>query len=936
MRTRTIGIVAAVIAASQHTGDAFAPRKGAERALVASGRSPRQSRDTTWTAPASARVAIAALPGWQALWDHDTDVPLRLWGPSLAAPGAMADAAVAERAARAFLVAHVELLAPGARASDFVLVTNVVSNDVRSVAFEQRANGLVVVGGAIGFAFAHDRLVAANSTALPHVAARLPGGSLGAPTIASAAIGWLAQAGVATTVRAHGDRVVLPLVQHRGRGGPAIEYRVAETVSVESTGEPGRWDVWIDAADGAPLARRSTLAFASGVVQYNVPDRYPLSTRGGKPAPFATDTVNGAATTSALDGSVTWTAAGDASIAPGLVGTYVAITNKAGALVTATLTLAAGGTVMWDQSATEQADAQLDAFVYANTLKHFVLTRLNPNLAWAMRAIPVTVNEPQTCNAYSTGDDIHMFVAKPGMCENTGRISDVIYHEGGHSVHFNSIIPGVGQFDGALSEGLADTMAASITGDHGMGRGFLLTDAPLRDLAPAVKKRWPTDVTGEVHNDGEIIGETLWDLRTALEAKLGTQAGFDRFLRIYYGIMQRAADIPSSYHEALLADSTSGDLTQPTPNQCAIDAAFGAHGLADPTQTLGLTAPVRDNFTISFTVAPPVTTCPVAGVQGAVVAWNPRGATGGEVALVQAGNTWSASLPTQPDGTVVEYQVKITLADGSVYSYPDNRADPKYQFYVGAVTKLWCADFEAGAADWTHGATPAANDEWQVGAPKGVGGDPKTAHGGTNAFGIDLGLGGDGDGLYAAQTKQWAETPEIDLQGHTTVRLQYWRWLGSEDGAYDQSTIAANGTQVWRNFTSPGMPMNEINHVDKEWRFQDVDLSAQTATGKLKLRFELDSDPGLELGGWTLDDVCVVVIGAPQASCGNGVVDPGEQCDDGAQNGAAGDACSATCTLVAATTGGGCCDSGGSGSGPAALSVIALGLVLRRRRAHAR
>src|SRR5262249_23589644 len=161
-----------------------------------------------------------------------------------------------------------------------------------------------------------------------------------------------------------------------------------------------------------------------------------------------------------------------------------------------------------------------------------------------------------------------------GSCENTGRIADVVYHETGHSVHAHSIIPGVGQFDGALSEGLADTLAVSITGDHGMGRGFFFTNAALRDVAPAVPKKWPQDVTGEVHNDGEIIGETLWDLRVALQNKLGQTAGFTQFLKIYNGILQRAADIPSSYAVALLIDANGGDISM-APDQCEINAAFG-------------------------------------------------------------------------------------------------------------------------------------------------------------------------------------------------------------------------------------------------------------------------------------------------------------------------------------------------------------------------
>lgn len=38
------------------------------------------------------------------------------------------------------------------------------------------------------------------------------------------------------------------------------------------------------------------------------------------------------------------------------------------------------------------------------------------------------------------------------------------------------------------------------------------------------------------------------------------------------------------------------------------------------------------------------------------------------------------------------------------------------------------------------------------------------------------------------------------------------------------------------------------------------------------------------------------------ARCGDAIVDPGEECDDGAANGTAGDSCSVSCTIVAAAT----------------------------------
>ncbi|MBV8762571.1 MAG: DUF4215 domain-containing protein [Deltaproteobacteria bacterium] len=325
--------------------------------------------------------------------------------------------------------------------------------------------------------------------------------------------------------------------------------------------------------------------------------------------------------------------------------------------------------------------------------------------------------------------------------------------------------------------------------------------------------------------------------------------------------------------------------------------------------------------------------CPPPSVASGTLTWAPHGGTGGQIPLANSGTTWSAEIPTQPDGTVVDYSIDLTLSDNTVIHYPQNKADPSYQMYVGPVTKLWCADFEAGIGDWTHKGvtTRAGDDQWEVGAPMGVAGDPKTAHGGTNVLGQDL---GSDDGLYADRGDSYALSPMIDLMGNTSVRLQYYRWLNVEDGAYDQATIFANGAPVWTNFASPGMPTAEINHTDKEWRFHDVDLSAQAGSGAIQLKFELKADAGLALGGWNIDDVCIVTTAAhPAGTCGNGTVDTGEQCDDG--NTTDGDGCSATCqdeTGGGKKDSGGCCSVGTSPAGALALGVFTLGLVLGRRR----
>ena len=54
------------------------------------------------------------------------------------------------------------------------------------------------------------------------------------------------------------------------------------------------------------------------------------------------------------------------------------------------------------------------------------------------------------------------------------------------------------------------------------------------------------------------------------------------------------------------------------------------------------------------------------------------------------------------------------------------------------------------------------------------------------------------------------------------------------------------------------------------------------------------------LGGWTLDDFCVVGynLSAP-AVCGNGVIEDGEACDDGNQT--PGDGCEVDCSITQIT-----------------------------------
>jgi MYXO-CTERM domain-containing protein len=943
MRTKTALFASLLTTGVAATAGAFAPTPKGDQPMETADATepPRAYRDVAHAAPAAAQAAVARVAAaglGNVVWDVDTGVPAQLWGAGIGAPQAMTSPAAAEAAARAFLAEHLALLAPGSSAADFIAVGNELAGDLRVVGLAQHRGSARVLGANIGFLFKNDRLIVVTSTALPDVTATASNRSWKPGVLETSAGDWIANATGRTPVASAptAAETVLPIVRRRTATGRNIEYRTVHTVQVKLADGVGQWDVYVDARTGAPLARKSLIKHAQGTIVYNVPPRWPGGGRQNYAAARTTHNVNGGPVTSTPDGSVTWSGAAAATVSPGLAGPWVRLFNSGGSLATTSLSLAPDMQATWNESSNGSRDAQLTAFIHAGVVKDYVKTNIAPGETFVDQQLEVYVNEDGNCNAYSTGDDIHFFVAD-GQCENTARLADVVYHEFGHSLHAHAIIPGVGDFDGALSEGTSDFLAATITGDPGMGRGFFYTEAALRHIDPPNGElSWPDNVTGQPHSDGEIIGGTLWDLRKALIARLGETAGTRRAEMLYYAIIQTSSDIPSTFASALAADDDDGNLDNGTPNHCAIRQAFAAHGLADlGLQSGGVSLPMRDGLTVSVAVTAPgmASECPPPTVESGELLWSVRDVGGGgtipmtETDLGGGNSNWSAVIPPQTDHTVVRYQVRLTLTDGTQKSLPENPADTYYEMYVGQVEPIWCDDFEDGAGEWTHG-FDAGTDDWESGFPMGLAEDPDAAAAGSWVFGTDL----SGDGLYRRNSETWARTPVIDVTGREGVRLHYKRWLNIEDGFYDGASIVVDGNPRWGNFASQTEQGATVSHRDSEWRFQDVDLAADAADGSVQVEFRLTSDQGLEFGGWTMDDVCIVAR-LPGGTCGDGTTAGVEQCDDG--NTTDGDGCSALCTTeddINPIDEGGCCSTGTGPGGSGFLALGTLALVLRRRR----
>jgi MYXO-CTERM domain-containing protein len=880
---------------------------------TANGQAVRQQRLVRWDAPADFGGARALADfksmhgaGWRVLYDDATNVPLRVYGEGIAVPGSIASAQTAERAAYALLSEQIELLAPGAKPSDFVVRIDDAQPtlDMRSIAFTQTHQGVPVLGGEVTFTFKKDRLFEIGSTAIPRIAEAVVQRQVSDQKAIEAATRWvLSDVAKTTSFRSISGPVVLPLVGDDGR----IATRTVLIVTLDAQTPVGRWDVFVDVASGNVVARRQTLMFATATVNFDVPDRYPTHGRINKPArgvTVMTGVVVGA------DGKITFSGT-SATLAIKCTASFIKVLNAAGAVINTTATIMDGGTLNFSRATSELEDAQLQTFISAGIIKAR-MKFLRPQLTWLDGTSNATANENDVCNAYSDGTDVHFFKkgtlppeqGGPLNCENTGRILDVTMHEMGHSFHQHVLT--TGQFEGGLSEGISDYFAIDITEDPRMGKGFFsdMPEEPIRDADLDPEITWPIAST-EVHEVGVVISSALWDARKSFKAAQG-QAGVDKLGKDFADALSRAVDSPSMYPEILAADDDDGNLANGTPNKCLIDEAFARHNLAESSGPSGpsVATPKLTGHHLTLPVAGSTNAaCPGVEVTGAKVDWKVRSnpAMNGQLTMAHTAAGYEVDLPTPGDSIVLNYKVTVTFADASTASFPSNPADPFYEVYLGAVDTIYCTDFESdafsAAGGWTHAlvmGTPGSGaDDWMWGVPQGTSGsgDPSVAASGTRVIGTDLGgtvAGQAYNGLYQASKQTQVVSPNIDLMGHTTnVRLQYKRWLNIEDGAKDQGEILVDGTQRWVN-TATGN-----NHTDKEWRFHDVDLTADAADGKVQVTYRLTSDTAGNFGGWNIDDFCIVAQHAAAPACGDGHVDSGEQCDDGNTN--AGDGCSPTC-----------------------------------------
>jgi hypothetical protein len=831
---------------------------------------------------------------WEVLWDTSTGVPLRIFGKGVPAPGASASPEAAVNHARAMLARHIGLLAPGASPEHFTLTANELRNGLRTVAFKQLAPGptktsagVPVVNGQLSFRFKNDRLFVIASEAIPFASARVP--KVTTQAAEAAASEWMIQSFGSAFITKPAEIVVLPLIRPR-----AVSKVTAFRVGIKAGALELPYDVYIDAESGARVARETLASFLTATALYDVPVRYPQEP--GPPALYAPRLaeidIDGAATTTDLLGAFSWPGPADAAVTLSVHSAETVITNHSGTDATGLFTAADGAQITWSLADDEQGDAQLTTFIHLGIVKERARL-IAPEMAFLKQKLFANVNRDDPdykCNAFWDGNSVNFFI-QYSPCNNTGRLADVIYHEFGHGFHQNAIISGAGMHEPALAEGQSDYLACTTTGDPDMGPGFFINGGVLRHCEN--DRRWPGDIDFDPHETGLIFAGAMWDLRESFIGTYGDKEGIAAADALYYAAIQTSTNVPTTYAEVVASDDDDGDLSNGTPNICAINEAFGAHGLSPYVtksghriahQALSIVPSGQAPYEVRVSQEVLFPKCGAGKLDSVRVQWG-IGDINNKVDLAPDGDDFVGAIPPQLDGTAIRYRI-VATADGNDVTLPDNPADDQYRVFVGDVTPIYCNDFEAQADGWEFSDDNGGNGDFKWAEPEGLAVDPSKAYSGSLVIGNDLTV----NGLYASDKEVYADSPTIDLAGNTKVRLQFRRWLAVEDGYFDQATIYANGKKLWEN-EGTDEQFGVLHHIDKEWRFEDIDLSSIPSTGgtSVKVRFQLTSDPYFESGGWNIDDFCIVAWTPPpvdatttssatggNASGGNGGDDSGE------------------------------------------------------------
>ncbi|MFI5172926.1 MAG: T9SS type A sorting domain-containing protein, partial [Chitinophagales bacterium] len=427
---------------------------------------------------------------------------------------------------------------------------------------------------------------------------------------------------------------------------------------------------------------------------------------------------------------------------------------------------------------------------------------------------------------------------------------DVVMHEYGHGINSDLYSwlgdPG-GMGNGAMNEGYADVWAICVTDNPILGQGFTGgagTYVRRYDIAPKV---YPQDLVGEVHADGEIIAGAWWDVEENMD---------HTFMVDLYNETQNGTPDASDGNEgelyrdvlleALLADDDNADLADGTPNDDAITAAFCEHGIT----LIGNLSIDHTEFSEPVAVLTPIPVETELDVDfpeyiGSVTMnWrtSPGAAYTATAMTLVAGTSYEASIPAQPQGTIIEYYFKIedtNACSGVVLpSRADLATEPNLPYFIIVGYELQeFEDFDNEFGSWIVdplGTDDATTGIWDINTPLEsidatgyqVQGDVDHTTGTGNLCAF---TGNSGDTFTPGNNDvdggvTTIRSPFFDVTPYTDPVFAYYRTYSNAS-----PTSANPGNDVWEVFiTDDGIDWIRVERThteDNTWRRNVVRIS---------------------------------------------------------------------------------------------------------------
>jgi hypothetical protein len=836
-----------------------------------------------------------AHPGWIALYRENDGQPFRAFGPGYEVAPADATAEDLLPGAQAVLAEVLPRLQVDP--ADFRHLTTFETARYHSLHFGQFHRGTRVEGA--NFSVRIDRkgrLLLWASTVID-TSAVSAAATIDATAALQVAVGHLAREGFAsldTVFKSMDVREVVHVEEDRRGRVPTRAFRV-DLVSPET---PADWVILVDASNGEilrywndirecgfchkahgsdlcdeprqnnsgsedPLRALLFLASITGTVSSVTHEGLlPSQTPQLTPAPEIRINFAGLNVLTDPFGSYTFNGGGTTvTVSSGLDGPWITGGSSTG-VPASFATSSSSGILDIVFNDTNSNIGERDMVHFANKTHRYLKLRA-PGITQLDTAMIGTANlTTGNCNAFYSpaAHSINFYTAANG-CINSATSSTVVEHEYGHGISTRVFNAAGFSVPGYMGEGLSDCVAVAIEDTSLVGAGFQGVGTVIRNTNNTCQ--YPSSCGTAIHSRGLVIGGSFWSTRQQFFTAMGA-AGKDLadtyFFQSLTGAPQNEIEI---LLEMLLLDDNDGNLTNGTPNLMRFYTGFTTqHGVPFPLPLVSVSVPIHANSRNQlhpYEIRARVESVTGSAVTSATLLHRVAGGSFSVVNMQNLGGNWfRGTIPNQAaSGSVVEYYVSAS-AGGVVGTSPASAPTQVHRIETAPSTAFFTDGFETPSG-WTSATTAGAND-WHnnVHGNPNHAYDPASAFQGVLTFGNDLVPASNFNGNYPNSINNTLTSPVINCAGRTGVTLRYRRWLTVEDGLYDQARILVSGnggstyTQVWQNVVGTG----SSNHIDTQWVDHQVSLMGIADNNpNVRIRFQLQSDGGVNFGGWNVDDL---------------------------------------------------------------------------------